>query len=151
MLKFIGQYIGPDKIVEIKLAKRKTFLGNDVAEVTFENKKKMEYPLVSLNAITSKEKSDLTVLRNREAGPIAEKILAILTESELPISSPTRANIYYIIQDVVPESVQENTRKAYGKIFDKDYYEINMLDLDKVLNAEQKKNTTGNTKDDYRK
>ena len=142
MLKYLGKFIGPDKIVGIKPSKRKTYLGNIVAEIELENETKIERPVDMLDAITTDEKSDLTELRTNEAKPVAQKIIAILTEAELPISSPVRANIYYLLQDLVPESIQKNTRDAYGKLFEKDYYEVSLLDIDKALNGKKHNKTS---------
>ena len=133
MIKYIGKFIGQRKIVEVKDAKRKTYLGRNVVEVKFDDKTSKEYPEEILKVIAIKEKTDLTALRDLTAKPTAEKIMAILVESELPISNPVEANIYYLLQDVLPEHIQEKTRLGTGKSFGKDYYDINLMDINQAI------------------
>jgi len=132
-IKLIGKFIGSRRIVNLRSAERKTFLGRDVIEIEFADNAKEEYPVDTLEAIATEKAIDLTALRQLEIAPVATKILGILTDSELPIFDPSGANIQYLLQSVLPDSIQENTRKAYGQLFNKDYCKINLADLDKVL------------------
>ena len=137
-IKLIGQFIGFRRIQNLRDVERKTFLGGDVVEIQFDDNTKKEYPIDSLDAITTKEKSDLTALRILEVTPVAIKILGILVDSELPIFDPNGANIQYLLQTVLPEQIQEKTRKAYGNLFNKDYFAVTLLDMDRVLTKDGK-------------
>ena len=133
LISFIGKYIGPLRIVNVAEAERTTYLGNSVVKVELANKTKEEYPEEVLKKIATKEQKDLTSLRQIRTSLIAEKVLALLVESELPVYDPSGANIQYLLQSVLPEAIQENTRIAYGKLFSKNYYAITLLDLNKAL------------------
>lgn len=137
-LKLIGQFIGPRRIVNVCDAGRKTFLGRDVMEIEFDDGIKKEYPVETLEAIVTKESKDLTSLRILEITPVATKVLGILVDSELPIFDPNGANIQYLLQTVLPEQIQEKTREAYGKLFNKDYNAVTLFDMDKVLTKDGK-------------
>lgn len=141
-IKLIGKYIGPLRIVNLRDVKRKTYLGRDIIEIELQDKTLKEYPAEDLETIATKEAKDLSTLRQLEIEPVAKKVLGILADSELPIYDMTGANIQYLLQTVLPDSIQENTRKAYGKLFGKEYYSITYADLDKVLkkDGKQKKN-----------
>ena len=132
-IKIVGKFIGPRKIVEIKLADRKTYLGNDVVEIKFDDGTKREYPEESLKTIVTKEKGHLTALRELAVKPVADKIMAILVESELPINNPVEANIYYLINQVIPDHLKEKDREVYVKMFNKGYYDINLYDWNQML------------------
>lgn len=135
-LKLIGQFVGPRRIHNLRDVDRKTYLGRDVVEIEFDDDTKKEYPVDTLDAIATKEARDLTALRILEITPVATKVLGILVDSELPIFDPNGANIQYLLQTVLPEQIQEKTRNAYGKIFNKDYNKITLLDIDKILTKE---------------
>ena len=137
-IKLIGQFVGFRRISNLRDIERKTFLGRDVIEVHFDDGSKKEYPADTLDSITTKEKSDLTALRILEASVVATKVLGILVDSELPIFDPSGANIQYLLQTVLPEQIQEKTRKAYGNLFNKDYFAVTLLDMDKVLTKDGK-------------
>lgn len=139
-IKLIGQFIGFRRIQNLRDVERKTFLGGDVMEVHFDDDSKKEYPVDTLNSITTKEKSDLTALRILEVSVVATKVLGILVDSELPIFDPSGANIQYLLQTVLPEQIQEKTRKAYGNLFNKDYFTVTLLDMDRVLTKDGKSN-----------
>ena len=137
-IKLVGSYIGPDKIVKTRISERKTYLGREVTEIEFKNKKRKEFPTEDLGAIVTKEVSDKTRLRELQMIPIATKLLGILADSELPMFSPVDASIHYLLETVIPESIKANERKAYGLVFNKDYYEINLVDLDGILTKDGK-------------
>ena len=143
-LKLIGQFIGNLSIVNLRNVERKTYLGRDVVEIEFDNKSKREFPLDDLKTIATQEPKDLTVLRELQIMPVAVKILGILADSELPINDPVEANLMYLLNTVLPDSVKENEKKAYGKLFNKKYEKITLADLDRVLqDGNKKKNKDG--------
>ena len=137
-IQLIGRFIGPRKIVRVKPVSRKTYLGRDIIGIEFDDKTIKEYPLEDLNIIATTDQKDLSTLRQLEIEPVAKKILGILADSELPIFNPVEANIQYLLQTVLPDSIQESTKIAYGRMFNKDYYEINLMDIDKVIRKEDK-------------
>lgn len=150
-LKFVGKFIGVFKIVKIESVKRKTYLGREVVEVEFGTGAKEEYPAEDLNGITTDKGVDLTELRILKVQLIAPKLLGILVDSEVPLDDPTGINIPYVLQTVLPDSIQDNTKKAYGKLFGKDYNDVTLMDIDSILKkddkskATNKKNTDGAT------
>jgi hypothetical protein len=79
-------YIADKEIKDKKTSKRKTLLGQSVIDVTFIDGSKKEYNEKIFNKIASEEKSDLTKLREDFCFPIAEDILKILLDYEVPIS-----------------------------------------------------------------
>ena len=52
MNNFIGKFIGTKKIKEIKVIRRKTYLGNKVVKIILDDESKREYPLKMLELIT---------------------------------------------------------------------------------------------------
>jgi len=149
-IELIGKYVGPLRIINVRNVLRKTYLGRDIVEIEFANKEKKEYPAEDLKTIATKEPTDLSTLRQLEIAPVATSVLGVLVDSELPIFDPAGANIQYLLQTVLPESIQESTRMAYGKLFNKDYGAITLFDIDKVLKKDGK-STKENKKDDNRK
>lgn len=132
LIELVGKYIGRDKIIEAEDAQRKTFFGKKVIRVFFDKEAK-EYPEEVLKDIVTKEPIDLSGLRELRIKGVAEKVLAVLAESELPVFNPVGANIQYLCETILPQSIQENKYKACGKLFKKDYYEINLSDIDAAL------------------
>lgn len=129
ILRFVGKFIGPDKIGEVELAKRKTYLGKDVVKVKSEDGKlDKEYPVEVLEEIATDEKKDLTELRDLKVNPLVKKILIILLESELPIE-----DIRYLLQTKLPLSIEDSIDRAYRALWGKEKWEVTLLDVDNVL------------------
>ena len=105
-------FIGLKQITITKESKRKTYLGNKVIEVTFKGGDKKEYPEEMLKTIVTEESTDLTSLQETMVRPIVEKILILLTESELTVG-----DIIYVLQTKVPYSIEVNTAKVYQKLW----------------------------------
>ncbi len=137
-IELIGKFIGPLRIVNFRDVKRKTYLGRDVVEVEFSDKIVKEYPAEDLETLATEEAKDLSVLRQLTINPIATKILGILADSELPIFDPAGANIQWLLQTILPDSIQESTKAAYGNLFNKDYCNITLADIDKALKKDDK-------------
>ena len=132
-IKIIGKYIGPRKIVNVADVKRKTYLGRGIVRIEFDDETTKEYPIQDLEIIVSKEAKDFSTLRQLEVAPVAKRILGVLADSELPIFDPSGANIQYLLQTVLPDSIRENTQNAYSKLFDKSYFGISLADIDRIL------------------
>lgn len=128
MIKLVGQFIGQEKIISINVIKRTTYLGKQVVEVELGSKTKREYPLKSLELITTKEAQDLVSLRELEIKSVAEQVLILLAESELTIE-----NIKYLMQTKIPLSIEHNIDLANEKLYGKDKYNITFMDYEKVL------------------
>lgn len=141
-LKLIGMFVGPLRIVNLHEIERKTYLGRDIVEVELGDKSKKEYPVEDLETIATEEAIDLSALRLLEIHPIATKILGILADSELPLFDPAGANIQYLLQSVLPDSIQESKNAAYGKLLNKKYCEITLSDIDRVFNKDVKPRKT---------
>jgi len=110
-------YIGLKKIISTKESKRKTYLGNKVIEVTFKGGETKEYPEEMLKAIVTDESKDLTSLQEIMVKPVAEKVLMLLTESELTVG-----DIVYLLQTKVPYSIETNIAQVYQKLWGKEKY-----------------------------
>ena len=148
-IKLVGQYVGSKRITNIGEAKRKTFLGKDVFKVIFNDDIEREYPVEILEAIVTKKGSNLTDLRNRTEKYVGDRIMGILTESELPVSSMVEASIMHLLQSTLVEHVLDKTKEGTGKMFKKDYEQINLYDINQALKNERGKKK--NKKDANRK
>ena len=127
MKKIIGKYIGPKKIKKVKLAERKTYLGKDVYEITYEDNTTEEYSEENLNTIVSDKEKDLTSLREVFVKPIVEKLIVILLEAEVKIM-----DVEYIL-NLTANSLNENIETAITKIIGKDKYNRTLADIHKIL------------------
>ena len=136
-INLIGKYIGPLSIINFREIERKTYLGRDIIELEFNDKSKREYPVEDLKTLATKDPLDFTALRDKEILITAVKVLKVLADSELPINDPTGANIQFLINTVIPNSIAENRHRAYGKLFSKDYEKITLADVDRVLTDEK--------------
>lgn len=128
MIKLKGRYIGPNKIKESVLVKRQTYFGKPVYEVTFINGVKKEYPEEVLDYLATSKATDLTELQETTVKPVAEKILAILTEAELTLVDAT-----YLLTVVAPNSVEMNVNTVYRNMWGKETYEVTLRDLNDNL------------------
>lgn len=126
--KFIGQYLGPQKIKDIKEIKETTYLGNPKFLVTYENGDEENLPIKMIECSITKEKSDWTELREARVKPIMTELLTILTEAEL-----ARSEIIYITGPKMIESINLAFRMANEKLWGKRYDDVTMKDADEVL------------------
>lgn len=127
MNDFKGRYLGFDKIIKSEKAKRKTYLGNEVVTITLENKTTKEIPLEMLNLEATKEKSDLTKLRDLMTDPVIGKIVAILLESEVVFS-----DIDYIFTKTVG-SLNNHLERANAILWGKELYQRTLMDINNVI------------------
>jgi len=123
-----GKYIGPDKIKVVKPLKEKTYLGNERVDIKFDGGGKIELPKEVAESIASKESYDLTELQEKRIRPVVEKILVLLTESEL-----SRDDIQALIQLRLPDSILKAKEMANERMWGKKDYEVTLFDIDKVL------------------
>jgi len=133
--KYIGKYVGPNKIIKASKAKRKTYLGNEVIEVEFENGDKKEYPRKILDETTTKEKTDLSELREKRVKSVTSEVIGICAEAEL-----TRPEIEYALGAKLNLSLNYSMKVARNILWDKDADDLTLYDIDRVIKKNQKKN-----------
>lgn len=126
-----GKYFGPFEIKKAILSERKTFLGKEKVELSLDNKKTEVLPLEIALTVITKEKSDLTNLRENWVAPVAEQILVLLVEAEVP-----QRDIDYLLGVKITESLNVNSKKAIGMLFGKPKAELNLMDIEEVLRGE---------------
>lgn len=126
--KYIGKYVGPNKIKEVKETEEKTYLGNTKLELVYENGQTVLLPTDTVEAVMTEELSDLTKLREARVNPVVEKILVILTESEL-----TNEDMDYAIGPKLTESLNMAVNQAQKILWGKEKHEVTLMDIDKVL------------------
>jgi len=125
---FKGKYLGHRKIKEILYLETKTFLGEGRIKVTLEDGEVQELPVEMLEATITDKKSDATNLRNKRVFPVVDKILAILTDSELSF-----AEISYATGPRLKASIDDNVERSYEKIWGKARNDISLRDIQKKL------------------
>lgn len=135
MEKIIGKYIGSQKIKEVKTSSRKTYFGNEVLRIIYENGTEEELPKEVVNIIVSDNERDLTSVREDFVKPIVEKIIAILLEAEVKI-----IDVDYIFQKATV-SLNQNIEEAIDKLTGKDRYTRTLADIHEILikNGKRKK------------
>ncbi len=126
--KYIGKYVGPNKIITAEEAEEKTYLGNTKLKLVYENGQTVLLPTDTVEAVMTEELSDLTKLREARVNPLVEKILVILTESEL-----TNEDMNYAIGPKLTESLNMAVNQAQKILWGKESHEVTLMDIDKVL------------------
>ncbi len=135
MKKYIGKFIGSYKIKEATKAKRKTYLGNEAIEVKLNNEEKREYPKAMLDQMITKEKSDLSELREKRVRPVVEQVITICAEAEL-----NKAEIQYALGAKMELSLNNTRNIADSILWGKDIDEITLYDIEQVFKKNKKKN-----------
>ena len=130
MIKLRGRFIGPDKIKEGRLIERKTYLGSEVYEITFINGSKREYPANMLDRIVTPKVGDLTTLQQLVVNPVVEKIWGILLDSEI-----TTIDVDFIVQSVIPNTVQMNINNVYKNMWGKELHLLTVKDVEDKLRS----------------
>ncbi len=128
MEKFIGKYLGPQRIKYVRESKKKTYLGNPKIVLTYTNGDEECLPKKMIECSITKKVSDWTELRDARVKPIMTELLTILTEAEL-----TRREIIYITGPKMIESINLAFRMANEKLWGKDYDSVTMKDADNIL------------------
>jgi len=131
--KLSGKFIGANEIDEVVPVNEKTYLGNNKLKVKFKSEKEYIYPEEVLKDIVSDEKSDDSILRDKRVNPVVEKILAILVESEI-----TLPEINYAIGPKLTEAISEAQKRANKVLTGKEDYELNLMDIEKILREHNK-------------
>jgi hypothetical protein len=85
LLSLVGKFVGADKIKNVEVSDRKTYLGNEVIKVEFEDGANREFPTEILNAVITEEMSNLTALREMSVLEPLRKIQAICLDAELKL------------------------------------------------------------------
>jgi hypothetical protein len=125
--KFIGQYYGVDKITDVIKSKDKTYLGNEKI-ILICGSQQFELPLPVVENTVTKDKQDLTKLRELRVIPVVEQMLILLVENEL-----TKPEIEYATGPKLMESLNESFKKAAVILWGKDTQELTLMDIQKVL------------------
>jgi hypothetical protein len=139
MENLVGKFIGPHKIKEVKLVDRKTYLGKDVLEMTYEDGTKEELTQKMAEKVATEKETDFTTLRDNFVKSIIEEISAILLESEIKI-----IDIEYVLQSITGH-LNQKIEEAIDKAIGKDKYTRSLVDINKILT--QKNDTRNKTKD----
>jgi hypothetical protein len=122
-----GKFIGPHKIKEARLIPRKTYLGNNVLEMTYEDGAKEELTQEMAEKVATEKLTDLTTLRDNFVKPLIERISAILLEAEIKI-----VDVEYALQSVtghLNQKIDEAINVAMGK----DRYTRTLGDVNNIL------------------
>jgi len=131
---FIGKYIGPKKIKDIVLLKNeKTYLEKNKVKVIFDDDKTYVYPEEALKDIVTENEQDASELRELRTKAVVEKILTILVDSEL-----TLPEINYAIGPKLTASIQDAQKRANKILLGKEEYEVNLMDIEKILRSANK-------------
>lgn len=139
-MEAIGKFIGPKKIKEIVGSSRKTYLGRDVVEITYEDDTKEEFPLEVAAQVITQEPTDFTALEDAIAKPLLEKMTVILLEAEIKIIYIER--ILHALTGHLNQKIDTAIDKAIGK----DKYTRTLADINTVLTTQHGRNKTKNIK-----
>lgn len=132
--KLVGKYIGPNKIKDVSLLDRKTYLGGNVVKVRYKNKKKAEYPEEMVEKIALDKETDLTTLRDTFVKSVVEKMIVVLLESEIQI-----IDIEYALTKV-SSSLNIHLDKANEILWGKEMTKRTLADINKILIKKESKN-----------
>jgi len=127
MDKYIGLFIGPNKIKNLTKVKRSTYLGKDVYRIEYDNGIIEERPKEIIEKIADKDKYDWTELRERISKIVVEKILVILLEAEVKLE-----DIDYMLQ-LTAKSLNTNLEQASEYLWGKKLYDRTLADIQQVL------------------
>ena len=133
-----GKYIGPNQIKGARLSDRKTYLGKEIVEITYEpilnpttnisyDQPKEEFPQEMVGKIVTEKQSDLTTLRDAFVKPIVEKIIMIMLEAEIQI-----VDIEYALAQT-SNSLNVHLEKANEILWKKDLMKRTLADIQKIL------------------
>ena len=140
MDKYIGFYIGPNKISKLTKSKRSTYFGKEVYQIEYENGIIEERPKKIIEKIADIQKYDWTELRDKISKIIVEQFLAILLESEIKLE-----DIDYILQ-LTAKSLNTNLEQATEYLWGKKVYDRTTADIQRVLTNLKHQTDGGSTK-----
>ena len=127
--EFVGKFVGLNKIRVVTEVEEKTYLSNPKVRVEYKGDAKPEvYPLAVLRTIATKDKTDLTKLRDLRVFPVIKGMLILLTEAEL-----SKADVIYATGARLIESINESMRVANDILWGKEDMDITLKDVDDVI------------------
>ena len=127
--EFIGKFVGMNKIRKVIDVEDKTFLGKERVRVEYKGGAEPEvYPLRMLKKMITKDKSDLTELRERRVFSVIEDLITLLTEAEL-----NKPEIDFAVGPRLMESLLDGMKKAEAILWKKPEYEITLKDVNDIL------------------
>lgn len=127
-MKYKGRYIGPNKIEKAVKSTIKTYTGEERMSLTYTNDITEDFPLAVIEQVITDTMSDYECLREKRCIPIAEKVLILLTEAELP-----REDMDYLLNVKILESINMARRNALDTLFGKIDEKLTLYDLDRVI------------------
>lgn len=128
LTKFEGKYFGPSKIKTVECLSNRTYLGKKKVKIELENDICEEIPLEMLETCVTDNAIDLAELREKKVIPVVEKLIVLLTESELGNN-----DLHYAIDLKLTESIRMAADAAQEAIYGKPKDKITLMDLEKVL------------------
>ena len=130
------QFFGLKELRSISPIERKSYLGNDVVEITYKiDGSKQEIPKAMFDLAVSSSPIDLTSLRNKICKPIVGKMLALLLDSEI--------KVVYVdyVQQLLTASINDSLDKAEEVIWGKEILEKTLRDVNQRLTNNGQTNT----------
>lgn len=131
MEEYLNKYIGADKIINIAKAERKTFFGNDIYQITFDNSEVVEYNGKFLPSIVTEEKSNPTDLQNNFVNQLTQNIFEYLLDSEIKLVD---INSLFSKIDM---SISHNIDKVNDYLWGKDLYKRTVRDIQNFLDGQR--------------
>lgn len=127
MKQYIGKYYGLNKIKSIMFLDEKTYKGNNILELTFEDGSQQNIPEEVIKYAITEKSTDLSLLRDILVKPIISEMVGILLEKQLKIEDFE----YLFIK--LRGSIQESIQKAMDLLWGKSATTLNLKDIDKIL------------------
>jgi len=132
MKKYIGLYIGLNKIKKVKASKRLTYLKNEVLSIEYDNGKTEERPAAIVDRIATKESYSLTELRARISKVVVEKFLSTLLETEVKIE-----DVEFMLT-LVSTSLNRNLDEATEVLWKKSISDRTVADIQVIFDNNKK-------------
>ena len=129
MEEYNNKFIGPNKIKSIEPSERKTYSGKEMYQVTYRNNKVEYYSEAVLEDIVTGKSRDLTALRDLRCFPVVKSLLEVLAEANVKLGE-----IDYILERT-GFSLQENIKKAADILWEKEFENREMMDVEEVLES----------------
>lgn len=106
MQKYIGKFIGPNKIKELVLMEQKTPLGNKVYSVVYEGGFEELVTSSTLELCASDSLSDFTVAQQIKLNALVKKIIELIAEYDI------RLYEMEMVSKLLNDSIAKSTDKA---------------------------------------
>jgi len=129
MKDIIGKFVGSKKIQYVKLAERKTYLGKDVYEITFESgiTAVQEITEENLKNILSDVATDETQVRDKMVDSLVEKTMGILLEGEIKV-----IDMEYFKQKLTG-TINYHHENSETILWGKEYYDKTLADINAII------------------